>query len=214
MFNPDFSHYYSERYEFIKFGDKNQITYLDIDLNTIHSEDYKFSNGTYRFGEDSLFKSIKLNDENCISLVAETEVYFEDNPPYIEEGELKYIKLRKTETTIDSITLFEISNYSEWDYSLPTQNANTSFTVTTWNKLSDKERQNVHKDKERVRSTKDSFHLMKVGKTILLIQEKLDNIKSKAIVLKLSEKELTLANHNNSFKELEFKRIKKNDNIR
>jgi len=208
MFNPDFSNYYSERYEFIKFDDRNQITYLDIDLNIIHSEEYNVSNGTYRFGEDSLFKSIKLNDENCISLVVETEVYFEDNPPYIDEGELKYIKLPKTETTIDSITFLEISNYSEWDYSLPTKKANTSFTVTTWNKLSEKERQNVYKNKERIKSTKDSLHLMKLGNTILLIQEIFDNIRSKAIVSKLSENELTLINHNNSFKQLVFKRMK------
>ncbi len=208
MFNAEFSTFYSDRFDFVRFNDKDEIEYLNGKGEILRKDTLEINaEGIYKIKGNPFFKGLEFVNSKEISLVFETEHTKSDEYQGMKDMRLNLTKLVPTKNEIDQKELSEILIDSEWGLIQPTGKRDTFIKFTRWNETPKDEIEKAIKDTNEYRKHKKYRHLIEIGNTIIAIQQRLDVIYSKAIVSKITAKEIILVNHFNEYEEYILKRI-------
>lgn len=206
MFEPEFATFYQDRYDFVRFNDKNEIEYLNGKGELIRKDTFTTDKtGNYKIEGYASFKAIEFIDSNKINLVFEGPYLENDQPMGIKEMKYKLTKLPKTAINISQKALEVLFAKSEWEWTESNRESKKIIKLSAWESISKEEKEKVSNDARRFSSYKKSNHLIKIANAIILIRQRLDMVTSKAIVSKITENELVVLAEN---REWIFKRIR------
>ena len=208
MFNADFSTFYSDRFDFVRFNDKDEIEYLNGKGEILRKDTLEIdSKGIYKIKGNPFFKGVEFVNSTEINLVFETEYTKNDEYQGKKDMRLNLTKLIPTKIEVDQDELSKIQIDSEWELIQPKGKRDTFSKFTQWKEIPKDEMEKAIKDSNEYRKHKKYRHLIKIEDTIIAVQQKLDMIHSKAIVSKITDKEIILVNHFKDNEEYILKRV-------
>jgi len=208
MFNPDFTTFYSDRFDFVRFNDQNEIEYLNgkgelMGKCTLEVD----ANKVYKIKEDPLFKGFEIIDARQINLVSEMKYHQSGVYQGKKDGRLNLRKLIPAKMEIDQEEFSKIQTNSEWELIQQKGKRDAFRKFTLWKETPKDVKENAFKDIREYRKHKSSSHLIKIEDAIIIVRQTLDSVQSKEIVSKITDKEITLVNHVGDYEEYILKRI-------
>ncbi|MFK8010369.1 MAG: hypothetical protein AB8H03_28705 [Saprospiraceae bacterium] len=197
MFDAEFATFYQDRYDFVKFNDKNEIEYLDGKGELIRKETLNIDKeGNYKIKENPFFRGIEFINSNEINLVIEGEHMENDKSMGIKDMRFKLIKLPHTQIEISQKELEILFANSEWKLTKPNRDTQKTIRFSKWQNVSKEEKEKILNDAKRFSKHKESNHLIKIANSLIFVRQRLDMVKSKAIVSKITENELVVLAEN------------------
>jgi len=208
MFNSDFTTFYSDRYDFLKFRNNNGIEYLNSRGQLLRKESYEINKeGFYKIKGNPNFRGIELINSNEINFVNSGEHFENDINVGIKDIKFNFSKINPTDIELNSNQLEKIINKSKWRVKLADKQTEKLIELSKWNSISQAEKEIILNDKKKFVEHKKTNHLIRIDDSIILVQQRLDRALFKLKILRIKEDEIIIENPLKGNENLQLKRI-------
>jgi len=208
MLNVDFGTFYTNRFDFVRFNNQDEIEYLNGKGELISKDHLIFDKeGNCKIEGSPSFKGFEFINPKEINLVYEAEFTENDEYKGIRDMKLNLTLLTPTRIKISKGEIARIMADSEWKLIQPTGEKNTFTKFTEWHDISEAEIEKVNQVSSEFRKYKKTYHLIKIGETVMIVQQKLNLVYSKVMISEFLDDKIIILNHYKDNEEIILERI-------
>jgi len=198
-----------DNYEFVKFNDQEEIEYLNGKGELVRKDKLEIDeDGVYKVSGNPYFKGIEFVNANEINLVLEVKSKEKDGSMVMKDIRFTLVKLLQSKIEVTAEQLKEIQSNSEWQFEKRKGKRERLISLSEWQSVSEEEVKRILNKAGSYSKQEETSHLIQLEDSLIVIEQKLDMVHHKGMVLKITNDELILVNHYKENEEYKLNRIK------